>query len=101
MRQKNKKEEEDGIKKERKMLVFDCVEQLLFMISSIKRGKNFWNHTSVVQILAAQEQVAWPLELQFLISKTGIITFILNKVVYTIYFCIVPGTLWVLLISSG
>lgn len=83
------------------MLVFDCVEQLLLMISSIKRGKNFevipllfksWLHRSKLLDL---------LELQFLISKIGIITFILNKVIYTIYFCVVPGTLWVLLISSG
>ena len=54
-----------------------------------------------VQILAAMSKFVDLLELQFLISKIGIVTFILNMVIYTIYFCIVPGTLWVLLISSG
>lgn len=42
MRQKIRKKRMALKKKEKgKMLVFDCVEQLLLMVSSIERGKNF------------------------------------------------------------
>ena len=46
-------------KKKGKMLVFDCAEQLLLMVSSIKRGKNF-EIIPLCSNLGCKEQVAWP-----------------------------------------
>lgn len=44
-------------KKKGKMLVFDCVEQLLLMVSCIKRGKNF-EIIPLCSNLGCKEQVA-------------------------------------------
>lgn len=78
-----KKRKQKAVIKKRKMLIFEHVEQLLLMVSSIGSGKNFEIEHQCSN-LGCSEQVTYLtfLSLHFLIFKTGIISFILNEIIY-------------------
>lgn len=94
IRDRKKKRNRKAVIKKRKMLIFKHVEQLLLMVSSIGSGKNFEIEHQCSN-LGCSEQVTYLtfLSLCSLISKIGIIIFILNEIIYNRSFCIVPGTL--------